>query len=125
VATTAEPARVLVIVESSDLAAGLRSHLERKRYAVELVHDTARAVARAIEWQPQAIVLDVTGPDLDGFDVLRAIRRSRLATPIVVLAERASEKERALKLGANETVTKPLDVRELVTRIEALLPSKT
>ena len=115
--------RVLVIEDNADLAYGLRNNLEIEGYAVEIAGDGAKGLRRAGEWQPDVIVLDLMLPELDGFRVLRELRASRLEMPVLILTARGeeSDKVRGLKLGADDYVTKPFGLLELLARIEALL----
>jgi len=115
--------RVLVIEDNADLAYGLRNNLEIEGYEVEIAGDGAKGLRRAREWQPDVIVLDLMLPELDGFRVLRELRASRLEMPVLILTARGeeSDKVRGLKLGADDYVTKPFGLLELLARIEALL----
>ena len=115
--------RVLVIEDNDDLAYGLRNNLEIEGYAVEIASDGATGLRRARESRPDIIVLDLMLPELDGFRVLRELRASHLSMPVLILTARGeeSDKVRGLKLGADDYVTKPFGLLELLARIEALL----
>lgn len=115
--------RVLVVEDNADLAYGLRNNLEIEGYAVEIAADGATGLHRARESQPDIIVLDLMLPELDGFRVLRELRASHLTMPVLILTARGeeSDKVRGLKLGADDYVTKPFGLLELLARIEALL----
>ena len=119
--------RILVVEDNADLAYGLRNNLEIEGYAVEIAGDGATGLRRAREMRPDIIVLDLMLPELDGFRVLRELRAASLTTPVLILTARGeeSDKVRGLKLGADDYVTKPFGLLELLARIEALLRRNT
>jgi len=114
--------RVLV-VEDSELAVGLRVNLEREGYEVEVARDGRCGLELARAWGPDLVVLDLMLPELDGLHVLRALRQEGRATPVLVLTARGQESDKVLglKLGADDYVTKPFGLLELLARVEALL----
>jgi DNA-binding response OmpR family regulator len=115
--------RVLVIEDNPDLAYGLRNNLEIEGYTVEAVDDGARGLSRARAGAPDLIILDLMLPGMDGYRVLRALREEGRRVPILILTARGEEadKVRGLRLGADDYVTKPFGVLELLARVEALL----
>ena len=115
--------RILVIEDSADLAFGLRTNLEIEGYEVEVSADGAAGLERARRSPPDLVILDLMLPKLDGFRVLKAIRQDALAMPVLILTARGEEadKVRGLKLGADDYVTKPFGVLEILARVEALL----
>ena len=115
--------RILVVEDNADLAYGLRNNLEIEGYAVEIAADGATGLRRAQESRPDVVVLDLMLPELDGFRVLRELRESHMTMPVLILTARGeeSDKVRGLKLGADDYVTKPFGLLELLARIEALL----
>jgi DNA-binding response OmpR family regulator len=116
-------ARILVIEDNEDLAFGLRNNLEIEGYHVELASDGAAGLLRARESQPDLIVLDLMLPSLDGYRVLRQLREDGNAVPVVILTARTEEadKVRGFRLGADDYVTKPFGVMELIARVEAVM----
>jgi two-component system, OmpR family, alkaline phosphatase synthesis response regulator PhoP len=116
-------ARILVIEDNEDLAYGLRNNLEIEGYNVEVSTDGASGLDRARELRPDLVVLDLMLPGLDGYRVLRAMRDDDLEMPVLILTARGEEadKVRGFRLGADDYVTKPFGVLELMARIEALL----
>jgi two-component system alkaline phosphatase synthesis response regulator PhoP len=114
--------RVLV-VEDSELAIGLRANLEVEGYDVELARDGRQALQAAREMPPDLMVLDVMLPHLDGLQVLRTLRQEGHAYPVLLLTARGEESDKVvgLKLGADDYVTKPFGLLELLARVEALL----
>ena len=116
--------RILVIEDNPDLAYGLRNNLEIEGYDVEVAKDGTRGLARArAAPNPDLVVLDLMLPGMDGFRVLRALRDEGHGVPVLILTARGEEadKVRGLRLGADDYVTKPFGVLELLARIEALL----
>ena len=115
--------RVLVVEDNADLAYGLRNNLEIEGYKVDVAGDGTRGLALARTAGPDIIILDLMLPGMDGFRVLRALRDEGRRLPILVLTARGEEgdKVRGLRLGADDYVTKPFGVLELLARVEALL----
>ncbi len=119
----AEPQRILLIEDNQDLAFGLRTNLEVEGYEVALVEDGAKGLAVAQDCPPDLIILDLMLPKMDGIEVLRKIRKSDSRTPILILTARGNEIDKVLglRLGADDYVTKPFGLMELMARVEALL----
>jgi DNA-binding response OmpR family regulator len=115
--------RVLIVEDNRDLAYGLRNNLEIEGYAVDVASDGDAGLERATTARPDLVVLDLMLPGMDGFRVLRALRAAALTMPVLVLTARGeeSDKVRCLKLGADDYLTKPFGVLELLARVEALL----
>src|SRR6184192_751893 len=115
--------RILVIEDNPDLAYGLRNNLEIEGYEVEVAKDGVKGLARARAARPDLVVLDLMLPGMDGFRVLRALRQDGQGMPVLILTARGEEadKVRGLRLGADDYVTKPFGVLELLARVEALL----
>jgi two-component system alkaline phosphatase synthesis response regulator PhoP len=114
--------RVLLIEDNADLAYGLRNNLEIEGYQVEVAGDGAKGLSRARAAKPDLVILDLMLPGMDGFRVLRALRDDGDAIPVLILTARGEEadKVRGLRLGADDYVTKPFGVLELLARVEAL-----
>jgi len=119
--------RVLVVEDNADLAYGLRNNLEIEGYDVEIAGDGAMGLQRAIDASPDLVILDLMLPQMDGFRVLRELRAASLSMPVLILTARGeeSDKVRGLKLGADDYVTKPFGLLELLARVEALLRRKS
>ena len=115
--------RILIIEDNPDLAYGLSNNLEIEGYEVEVAGDGSRGLERARASRPDLVVLDLMLPGLDGYRVLRALREAGLEMPVLVLTARGEEtdKVRGFKLGADDYVTKPFGLLELLARVEALL----
>jgi DNA-binding response OmpR family regulator len=115
--------RVLVVEDNAELAFGLRNNLEIEGYEVDVASDGAAGLSTARRAAPDLVILDLMLPELDGFRVLKGIRESRLSMPVLILTARGeeSDKVRGLKMGADDYVTKPFALLELLARVEALL----
>ena len=116
-------ARILVVEDHTDLALGLRNNLEIEGYEVRVAETGRSGLEQAGRWKPDLVILDLMLPELDGFRVLRALRARGDAVPILILTARGEEadKVRGLRLGADDYVTKPFGLLELLARVEALL----
>src|SRR6476620_9835177 len=114
---------VLLIEDNEKLARGLQSNLEFEGYAVLAASDGAAGLAMAREKRPDIIVLDLMLPDTDGYRVLRMLRDDGDTTPVLVLTALGEEadKVRGFRFGADDYVTKPFGLMELLARIDALL----
>ena len=113
--------RVLVVEDNKDLALGLHNNLEIEGYDVVTVGDGDDALQKLHE--TDLMILDLMLPSVSGMRVLRESRRNGFSGPILVLTARGEEadKVRALRLGADDYVTKPFGLLELLARVEALL----
>lgn len=114
--------KILVVDDDPTLVAALKYNLERENYQVFTAPDGEAALASARAGRPDLIVLDLMLPSLDGLEVCRILRRET-AAPILMLTARTSETDRVvgLEIGADDYVTKPFGMRELIARIRALL----
>lgn len=115
--------RILVVEDNTDLAYGLQHNLEFEGYEVTVEGHGQRGLVRARNSAPNLIILDLMLPGMDGFRFLRELRGDGLTMPVLILTARGEEadKVRGLKLGADDYVTKPFGVLELLARVEALL----
>ena len=117
------PRRILVVEDNPDLAYGLRNNLEIEGYDVEVAEEGPEGLQRATAWEPDLVILDLMLPKLDGYHVLREMRERDLTMPVIILTARGEEtdKVRGFRLGADQYVTKPFGLLELLARVEALL----
>ena len=116
-------AHILVVEDNEDLAFGLSRSLEGEGHTVEVAPDGATGARLALERRPALVLLDLMLPGMDGFRTLEAIRRAGLTMPVVILTARGAEvdKVHGLRLGADDYVTKPFGLSELMARVAAQL----
>jgi len=119
-------ARILIVEDEPEIAAGLAYDLKLEGYEVEVVGDGDSASQRGREPGWDLILLDVMLPKRDGFEVCRELRKAGSRTPILLLTARTHEAEKVLglDLGASDYITKPFSPRELRARIRARLREK-
>lgn len=115
--------RILLVEDSPDLAYGLQHNLELDGYQVVLATKAAQALALAASEEPDLVVLDLGLPDRDGYSVLEELRSRGSARPVLILSARnlEADKLQGFRLGADDYVTKPFSIMELLARISALL----
>ncbi|MEV0626292.1 response regulator [Nonomuraea wenchangensis] len=113
--------RILVVDDEPQILRALRINLAARHYEVAVAADGSAALRQAAEWRPDLIVLDLGLPDIDGVDVIHGLR-GWTRTPIVVLSGRAGNEDKvgALDAGADDYVTKPFGIEELLARIRAV-----
>jgi DNA-binding response OmpR family regulator len=115
--------RILIVEDNADLASGLKRNLEHEGHKA-VVADTARgAIESASRDTPDLVVLDLGLPDRDGYYVLEELRSRGCQSPVLILSARGleSDKVKGFRLGADDYVTKPFGVVELMARIAAHL----
>lgn len=114
--------RVLIIEDNDDLAFGLRNNLEIEGYEVRTAATGLDGLEIAKEWRPDVAILDLMLPGIDGFEVLRRLRKHDQATRVLILSAKGEEldKVRGLRGGADDYLTKPFALMELLARVEAL-----
>jgi len=117
------PSRILVVDDEPAIRRFLRTSLGAQGYQVDEAADGQAALELLRRIPPDVLVLDLGLPDLDGFELLRRLRAGGSALPVIVLSSRADEKGKveALDLGADDYVTKPFGIDELLARIRAAL----
>jgi two-component system, OmpR family, alkaline phosphatase synthesis response regulator PhoP len=115
--------RILLVEDEPGLVLTLSDRLKGEGYDVEAVRDGAAGLARASEGGFDLVLLDVMLPGMSGFDVCQQLRQRGIDTPVVMLTARGQLVDRVvgLKIGADDYVTKPFEMAELVARIEARL----
>ncbi len=116
-------ATILIVEDEPDMATGLRDNLEFEGYAVRTARDGEEALASAAELAPDLILLDLMLPRRNGLDVCRELRQRGVRIPIIMLTARGQETDKVvgLEIGADDYVTKPFSVRELMARVHAQL----
>jgi two-component system response regulator RegX3 len=122
VTSSGSQARILVVEDEAALADTVRYNLEREGYAVAVAADGRRALDRFRADSPSLVILDLMLPELSGLDVCREIRQIS-TVPIIMVTAKDSEADKVsgLEIGADDYVTKPFSVRELVSRVRAHL----
>jgi two-component system response regulator RegX3 len=114
--------RILIVEDEGSLADAVRYNLEREGFVVTVAADGRRALERFRAEPPALVILDLMLPEVSGLDLCRAIR-AESDVPIIMVTAKDSEADKVagLELGADDYVTKPFSVRELVSRVRALL----
>src|ERR1700761_73872 len=117
------PARILVIEDEPNMVAGLRDNFEFEGYQVLTARDGIEGLDLALQESPDLVVLDVMMPRMSGLDVCRRLRAKRASIPIIMLTARGQEVDKVvgLEIGADDYVTKPFSIRELLARVRAIL----
>ena len=115
--------RVLVVEDEVRLAEALAQILSEQKYVVDVTHDGADGLDQALSGQYDAVVLDVMLPGMDGFSVVREMRRQNVNTPVLLLTARdeLADKVTGLDSGADDYITKPFAPEELLARLRAAL----
>ena len=116
------PEKILVVEDEASLVETLQYNLRREGYQVAVATDGLTALEVARKERPDLILLDIMLPQLDGLEVCRILRRE-MNVPIIMLTARTDEVDRVvgLELGADDYVSKPFSIRELLARVKALL----
>jgi two-component system response regulator RegX3 len=117
-----EPHRILVVEDETSLADTIRYNLEREGFTVAVADGGRKALERFDLDRPALVILDLMLPEMSGLDVCRTIR-SRSQVPIIIVTAKDAEADKVagLELGADDYVTKPFSIRELVSRVRANL----
>jgi DNA-binding response OmpR family regulator len=116
-------ARIVIIEDEPDLALGLRDNLEFEQHVVAHAARGLDGLKLVTQQRTDLVLLDIGLPDIDGFEVCRRLRAGGATMPIIMLTARGQEidKVRGLELGADDYVTKPFSLRELLARVHAAL----
>ncbi len=116
-------ASILIIEDEPSMQLGLRDNIELERYHVDIESDGEAGLNRIKSGNHDLILLDVMLPRMSGFDICRAARAAGVTTPIILLTARGEEIDKVLglELGADDYITKPFSVRELLARVKAIL----
>ena len=114
--------KILVIEDEENILEALKYNLEREGYGVLLASDGERGLGMAREHRPDLVILDIMLPQLNGLEVCRILRRES-DTPIIMLTAKGEEVDRVvgLELGADDYITKPFSMRELLARLRTVL----
>jgi DNA-binding response OmpR family regulator len=114
--------KILIIEDNRDLAQLLKSHLEDLAFQVDLVFDGIAGMTKVNSGHHDLVILDLMLPGLDGMEICKRLRRKSSYVPILMLTARSSEMDRVvgLEVGADDYVTKPFSIRELIARVRAI-----
>jgi two-component system alkaline phosphatase synthesis response regulator PhoP len=115
--------KILVVEDEPDMVLGLKDNFEFEGYEVLTAPDGAAGLERARSDKPDLVILDIMLPKLSGLEVCKALRGEGFEAPIIMLTARGQEIDKVvgLELGADDYVTKPFSIRELLARVRAIL----
>jgi DNA-binding response OmpR family regulator len=116
-------AKILIVEDEPNMVAGLRDNFEFEGYEVITALDGVAGLSRALNESPDLVILDVMMPRMSGLDVCKQLKAKRASVPIIMLTARGQEVDKlvGLELGADDYVTKPFSIRELLARVKAVL----
>lgn len=117
------PQTILVIEDDPALLRGLKDNLESQGYCVRTASDGRKGLDTLLQAPPDLLLLDLMLPRVDGYEICRTARARKLELPIIMLTAKGQEEDiiRGLELGADDYVTKPFSIRELLARVKAFL----
>jgi two-component system alkaline phosphatase synthesis response regulator PhoP len=120
---TKTEARILIVEDEPNMVAGLRDNFEFEGYQVIAARDGVEGLECALSESPDLVILDVMMPRMSGLDVCKQLKAKRPSLPIIMLTARGQEIDKVvgLELGADDYVTKPFSIRELLARVKAVL----
>jgi len=115
--------KILIVEDEPNMIAGLRDNFEYEGYGVITAPDGVAGLEQALAESPDLIILDVMMPRMSGLDVCKQLKAKRPSIPIIMLTARGQEVDKVigLELGADDYVTKPFSIRELLARVKAVL----
>ncbi len=115
--------RILIVEDEPNMVSGLRDNFEYEGYDVITASDGSEGLERALADSPDLVVLDVMMPKMSGLDVCKQLKAKRPSIPVIMLTARGQEVDKVvgLELGADDYVTKPFSIRELMARVKAVL----
>jgi DNA-binding response OmpR family regulator len=118
-----EKDRILVIEDEADLVRGLKLNLADEGYEVDWAADGRQGLRKALEEAPDLIILDIMLPGMSGLEVCRELRQKKANVPVIMLTAKGEEVDKVvgLEIGADDYMTKPFSVRELLARVKAHL----
>lgn len=117
------PKSILIIEDDAALLRGLKDNFEAQGYLVRTANDGQKGLDALLGARPDLLVLDLMLPKVNGYEICRRARASQLDMPIIMLTAKGQEDDivRGLELGADDYVTKPFSIRELLARVKAFL----
>ena len=113
--------KILIVDDDLHIAELISLYMMKDGYETEEVYDGREAIKKAESFQPDLILLDLMLPGMNGFDVCRSLREQGRTTPVIMLTAREDETDKVmgLELGADDYITKPFSMRELLARVKA------
>jgi DNA-binding response OmpR family regulator len=115
--------KILIVEDEPNMVSGLRDNFEFEGYEVITAGDGVAGLQRALSDSPDLVLLDVMMPRMSGLDVCKQLKAKRPSVPIIMLTARGQELDKVvgLELGADDYVTKPFSIRELLARVKAVM----
>ena len=115
--------RILVVEDDRSIARMVELELGHRGFGVRCAYDGPSGLEEALEYRPELVVLDIMLPGMDGVGVLRGLRREGMRVPVIMLTARDAtlDKVHSLDAGADDYLTKPFDIEELLARVRALI----
>src|SRR5262247_4038722 len=115
--------KILIVEDEPNMVAGLRDNFEFEGFQVATALDGVEGLEQALRISPDLVILDVMMPRMSGLDVCKQLKAKRPSIPIIMLTARGQEVDKVvgLELGADDYVTKPFSIRELMARVKAVL----
>jgi DNA-binding response OmpR family regulator len=115
--------RILIIEDEPALLRGLKDNFETEGYEVRTANNGEKGMNALLKEPPDLVLLDLMLPKVNGYEICRAARAGKLEMPIIMLTAKGQEEDivRGLEVGADDYVTKPFGIRELIARVKALL----
>jgi DNA-binding response OmpR family regulator len=114
--------KILLVEDEKDMVTGLKFNLEARDYTVIVAYDGETGYQKALSEKPDLVILDIMLPKLNGYEVCKSLKKEIPDLPIIMLTAKSQESEivTGLELGADDYITKPFSVLELLARIKAL-----
>jgi len=118
--------KILIVEDEPNMGKGLRDNLEFEGYAVDIAEDGASGLRQILTANYDLVLLDVMLPEMSGFEVCKRVREAGIEVSIIVLTAKSEEIDKVLglELGADDYITKPFGVRELLARVKAVMRRK-
>lgn len=115
--------KILIVEDEPNMRLGLKDNLEFEGFEVEIAEDGEAGLNKILNNNYDLVIMDVMMPKMSGFDVCKNVRKAGLSTPIILLTAKGEEIDKVLglELGADDYVTKPFSLRELLARVKAIL----
>ncbi len=117
------PSKILIIEDDPTILRVVKDNFAARGYSVQIAHNGEEGLDAALNGRPDLIILDIMLPKINGFEICRAVRTEKLEMPILMLTAKGQEEDivRGLELGADDYITKPFSIREVVARAQAFL----